>query len=218
MWRSHPSRIRSWSVLITFKSSESSKEVHPGSTEVFAKLLFVAIASIECCTLSFLVLPPITINSLDHWTSYAAVSRPYDTVTPLRHLFPQLCSQRQDLTDWPCWVPCCPYHIPGWVSRPLQPRSGHKREALYPEPPMRMLHVRPSSASPPLLFFLQLALATLPLAHLSHQFHSLPSELPSIFVHAVEKKLGSRPEEGLKPSGHPWLSPWKRSRCFARCW
>jgi hypothetical protein len=53
--------------------------------------------------------------------------------------------------------------------------------------------------SPLLLFFLQLALATLPLAHLSHQFHSLPSELPSFFVHDVEKKLGSRLEKGHKP-------------------
>jgi hypothetical protein len=34
-------------------------------------------------------------------------------------------------------------------------RSGYKREALYPEPPMRKLHVRPSSASPPLLFILR---------------------------------------------------------------
>jgi hypothetical protein len=69
--------------------------------------------------------------------------------------------------------------------------SGHKREALDQN------HL--SSTSPPLLFFLQLALATLPLAHFSHQFHSLPSELPTVFIHNVEKKLGSRPEEGLKP-------------------
>jgi hypothetical protein len=53
------------------------------------------------------------------------------------------------------------------------------------------------------LFFLQLALATLPLAHLSHQFPSLPSELPSVFAHDVEKKLRSRPEQELKPSRHP---------------
>jgi hypothetical protein len=31
----HPSCIRSWPVLITFKSSESSKEVRPGSIEAF---------------------------------------------------------------------------------------------------------------------------------------------------------------------------------------
>jgi hypothetical protein len=53
------------SVSITFKSSELSKEVHPGSTEAFAKLLFVAIANVKSCTLSFLVLLPITVNSLD---------------------------------------------------------------------------------------------------------------------------------------------------------
>jgi hypothetical protein len=53
MWISHPSCNRSWSVLITFKTSESSKEVHPGSTEAVAKLLFVAIANMKHCTLSF---------------------------------------------------------------------------------------------------------------------------------------------------------------------
>jgi hypothetical protein len=36
------------SVSITFESSEASKEVHPGSIEAFAKLLFVAIANVEC--------------------------------------------------------------------------------------------------------------------------------------------------------------------------
>jgi hypothetical protein len=65
MWRSHPSCIRSWSMLITFKSLEPSKEVNPGSIEAIAKLLSVAIVNVECCTLSFLVLLPITVNSLD---------------------------------------------------------------------------------------------------------------------------------------------------------
>jgi hypothetical protein len=41
------------SVLITFKYSESSKEVNPGSIEAFATLPFVAIASVKRCTLSF---------------------------------------------------------------------------------------------------------------------------------------------------------------------
>jgi hypothetical protein len=36
----------------TFKSSESGKGRNPGSIEVFAKLLLVAITSVECCTLS----------------------------------------------------------------------------------------------------------------------------------------------------------------------
>jgi hypothetical protein len=40
-------------MLITFKSSESSKEVRPGSIEAFATLLLVAIANIKHCTLSF---------------------------------------------------------------------------------------------------------------------------------------------------------------------
>jgi hypothetical protein len=54
------------SVSITFESSEASKEVHLGSIETFAKLLFVAIVNVKRCTLSFLVLLPITVNSLDH--------------------------------------------------------------------------------------------------------------------------------------------------------
>jgi hypothetical protein len=53
------------SVSITFESSEASKEAHPGSIEAFAKLLIVAIANVKRCTLSFLVLLPITVNSLD---------------------------------------------------------------------------------------------------------------------------------------------------------
>jgi hypothetical protein len=53
------------SVSITFESSEANKEVHPGSIEAFAKLLFVAIANVKRCTLSFVVLLPITVNSLD---------------------------------------------------------------------------------------------------------------------------------------------------------
>jgi hypothetical protein len=53
MWRGHPSCIRSWSVLITFKSSESSKGVRPGSIEAFCYASLVAIANVKCCTLSF---------------------------------------------------------------------------------------------------------------------------------------------------------------------
>jgi hypothetical protein len=41
------------SVSITFDSTEASKELHPGSIEAFAKLLFVAIANVKRCTLSF---------------------------------------------------------------------------------------------------------------------------------------------------------------------
>jgi hypothetical protein len=73
----------------------------------------------------------------------------------------------------------------------------------YPEPPMRKLHFRPSSTSPPLLSFLQLALATLPLEHLSHLFRSLPSKL---FFRLRPRRQGepqSRLEEELKPSCHP---------------
>jgi hypothetical protein len=41
------------SVLITFKSSEPSKEVHPGSIEAFCYASLVAIANVKRCTLSF---------------------------------------------------------------------------------------------------------------------------------------------------------------------
>jgi hypothetical protein len=40
-------------VLITFKSSESSKEVNPGSIEAFCYASLVAIANVKRCTLSF---------------------------------------------------------------------------------------------------------------------------------------------------------------------
>jgi hypothetical protein len=79
-------------------------------------------------------------------------------------------------------------------------RSGHKREALYPKPLMRKLHVRPSSTFPPLLFFPSWILATLPLEHLSHLSVPRQASSSSVFIHDVEKKLGSGPEEGLKPS------------------
>jgi hypothetical protein len=40
-------------VLITFKSSESGKEVNPGSIEAFCYVFLVAIANVKRCTLSF---------------------------------------------------------------------------------------------------------------------------------------------------------------------
>jgi hypothetical protein len=142
MWRSHPSCIHSWSVLITFKSSESSKGVHPGSTEAFAKLLFVVIVNMKRCTLSFLVLLPITINSLDCWTSSSSVSRPYDAVTPPHHLFPQPCSRRRDLTGWPCRASCHLHQIPGWLKDRCSPATAIKWEALYQDPGTRLMFVR----------------------------------------------------------------------------
>jgi hypothetical protein len=38
----------------------------PGSIKAYAKFLFVAIANVKRCTLSLLVLLPITVNSFDH--------------------------------------------------------------------------------------------------------------------------------------------------------
>jgi hypothetical protein len=40
-------------VLVTFKSSESSKEVNPGSIEAFANPPLLAIANVKRCRLSF---------------------------------------------------------------------------------------------------------------------------------------------------------------------
>jgi hypothetical protein len=54
---------------------------------------------------------------------------------------------------------------------------------------MRKLHFRLSSALSLLLFCLQLALATLPLEHLSQLLHSFPSKLFSVFIPDVEEKL-----------------------------
>jgi hypothetical protein len=53
MWRSHPSCICSWSVLITFKSLESSKEVRPGSIEAFGYTSLWCYHKHKRCTLSF---------------------------------------------------------------------------------------------------------------------------------------------------------------------
>jgi hypothetical protein len=56
-------------------------------------------------------------------------------------------------------------------------RCGHKMEALYLQPSILKPHILPSSASPLLLFSLQLVLATLPLVHLSRLFRFSPSQL-----------------------------------------
>jgi hypothetical protein len=53
------------SVLITFKSSESSKEVRPGSIKAVGYASLVAFASIKHCTLSFSWSSPIATNSVD---------------------------------------------------------------------------------------------------------------------------------------------------------
>jgi hypothetical protein len=84
------------------------------------------------------------------------VSLSYDAVMSFRHLLPQPSSRRWDLTGWPLSSSVLSTPDTRLVKSPLQPRNDHKREARYPEPRMRKLHVRPSSASPPLLFCLQL--------------------------------------------------------------
>jgi hypothetical protein len=99
----------------------------------------------------------------------------------LRHLFRNRTHDAETSRADQCRSPCCLHQIPGWSNDRCSPATVIKREPLAQN--------RLSSTSPPLLFFLRLTLATLPLAHLSHQFHSLPSELPSVFVPDVEKKL-----------------------------
>jgi hypothetical protein len=187
------------SVSITFKSSESSKEVHPGSTEAFVKLLFVAIANVKCCTLSFLVLLPITINSLDLLdliiVSVPTVRRhdatpPSFSATVLTTLRPHGLTLLSSVLSRP---------NTRMVKRLLQPRSSHKRGSPVPGPRHKP-HVHPSLASPPLLFFPRKILATLPLEHLSHLSVPHQASSSSVFVHDVKKKLGSGPEEGLKPN------------------
>jgi hypothetical protein len=168
MWRSHPSCIRSWSVLITFKSSKSNKEVNPGSIEAFGYASPCCHRECKACTLRFLVFLPITVNSLDRWTSSSSVFRLYDAVASLCHPRPQPYSWRRDLASWPLSSSVLSTPDTRLVKWPLQPRSGYKREPLAQN--------RLSSTSPPLLFFLQLALATLPLEHLSHLFRSSPSK------------------------------------------
>jgi hypothetical protein len=204
MWRNHPSCIRSWSVLITCKSSESSKEVHLGSIEAFAKLLFVTIANVKRSTLSLLILLPITTNSLDRWTSPSSVSRPYDAMTSLCHRFPQPYSRRRDRTGWPLSSSVLSTPDTRMVKWPLQPRSGYKREPFAQN--------RLSSLSSPFLFFLQLVLATLPLEHL---FCSSPSKLFFCLRPWRREKAQSRPKEELKPSCHPWLRLRKSLSRFA---
>jgi hypothetical protein len=139
-------------VLLTFGSSESSKEVHSGSIEAFAKLLFLAIANIKCCTLSFSRCSPLAIKSFDRWTS-SSISRSYDAVTPPCHLFCNRTHDTETSRADHCRAPCCLHRIPRWLNDRYSPAAVIKGNP-YPEPPMRKLHFCPSSASPPLLFWL----------------------------------------------------------------
>jgi hypothetical protein len=99
----------------------------PGSIKAFAKLLFVAIANVKHYALSFLVFPHHD-QFFPPLTSSSSVSRPYDAVTSLRHLFSAnvLTTLRPHELTLLSSVLSTP--DTRMVKRPLQPRSGYKRE------------------------------------------------------------------------------------------
>jgi hypothetical protein len=130
-------------MLITFKSSESSKEVHPGSIEAFAELLFVAIASVESGTLSFSRL------SLHHGQFFRPLSpiiigvttvRRHDATTVRRHDATPPCFSATVLTTprpHGLTLLSSVLSTPDtqMVKRPLQPHSSLKRGSPCPKPP-----------------------------------------------------------------------------------
>jgi hypothetical protein len=80
-----------------FKSSESSKEVRPGSIEAFCYASLVAITNAKRGTLIF----SHHVDSLDRWAPSSSVSRPYNAMTSFYHWFPQPYSRRRDRMSWP---------------------------------------------------------------------------------------------------------------------
>jgi hypothetical protein len=162
-------------VLITFKSSESSKEVNPGSIEAFANPPLLAIANVKHCTLSFSRSYPHHGQFFRPLTSSASVSRPYDATMSLRHLFPQSWSRRRDPTSWPCWAPCCLHQIPGWLNDRYSPAAVIKGNPL------------PRTADAKAPFPSELDIITVLVL--------LPASLGY---------TATRPKEEFKPSCHPW--------------
>jgi hypothetical protein len=213
MWRSHPSCIRSWSVLITFKSSESSKEVRPGSIEAFGYTSLWCYHKRKCCTLSFSrfaphhgrlfrPLSPIVIGVTTvrrHDVALPSISATvFTTLKPHELAIVEL---RVAYTRYPT----------GSTDRysPATVING----TFYPEPPIRKLHYHPSAAVSLFLFLFQLALDTLPLAHLPHLFHSSRANCSLHFRRQGEAQ--SRPKVEINPSCHPWLRLQKSSSRFA---
>jgi hypothetical protein len=169
MWRNHPSCVRSWSALITFKSSKSSKEVHPGSIGALYYAFLVAIANVTALHIELFSF------SLHHGWFFRPLSPIVISVTTVRHHDVALPSISATVFTTPrpheltllSSVPSTPdTRVVKW---PLQPRSGYKREPLP----------RTADAKAPfssvlsiitVLVLLLASLATLPLAHLSHLF------------------------------------------------
>jgi hypothetical protein len=174
MWRSHPSLIRAHNLQIL--------GIEQGSKPRIDRSFLLSSSSLQSQaedtnTLSSSRSSPHHGRFFGPLDPTLLVSRPYDAGMPLCHLLPRLRSCRWHVTGWPLSSSVLSTPDTRLVKWSLQPRGGHKREALYPEPPIRKPHIRPSSASPLLFYFLQLALATLPLEHLSHLFRSSSSKL-----------------------------------------
>jgi hypothetical protein len=105
-----------------FKSSESNKEVRPGSIEAFCYASLVDIPNAKRGTLIF----SHHADSLDRWAPSSSVSRPYNAMTLLYHRFPQPYSRRRSLMGWPLSSSVLPTPDTDWVNWPLQPRIGYK--------------------------------------------------------------------------------------------
>jgi hypothetical protein len=111
-----------------FKSSESSKEVRPGSIKAFCYASLVAITNAKCGTLIF----SHHVDSLDRW---APRHQCHDRTMPWRRSTIDFRNRIHDAeTAWAdhCWAPCCLRQIPDWVNWPLQPRIGYKMEPFTP--------------------------------------------------------------------------------------
>jgi hypothetical protein len=140
-------------VLITFKSSESGKEVNPGSIEPFCYVSLVSIANVKRCTLSFSrfaphhgqlfrPLSPIAISVTTvrrHDVALPSISAIVFT-TPKPHGL-TIVEPRVAYTRYPTGSTDC-YSPAAVINR-----------TLYPEPPMRKLHFHSSSTLSLFLFF-----------------------------------------------------------------
>jgi hypothetical protein len=203
----------SWSVLITFKSSESSKEVNPGSIEAFCyaslccyrehKALYTALSRFSSYHGQFFRPLNLDVVSVTTVRRRDVTRRLFTVLTTLRPHELTIVELRVACTRYPAWSTdrYSPTAVTKWNSLP------GTADAKAPFPSKLALSL--------FLFFLQLALATLPLEHLSHLFRSSPSKLFLRLRSRRREEAQSRPEEEFKPSCHPWLCLRKRSSRFA---
>jgi hypothetical protein len=178
MLESHPSLIRPWSVIIPSQILGVEQGSKPGSVEAFAKVLLVATTSLECWypeLFSFFSPSRVILRTVGPILFSATTVGRHDAALPSSSAVALTSSRPHRLTIVEPRVATTGYI--GWFRWPLQPRCGHKKGSPLPSTADNKHRIRPSSTSPSLLFSLQLVLATLPLAHLSHLFHSSPSKL-----------------------------------------